>query len=228
MTKMRNKLFALALLAVSSVVAFAQAPVIGLTVNATVGYQLGGNAPSTHTLCGNGTNYVDSATPCTTLTLFYQTVKVNGTSETQRPALNFSAFFTGTDSASPAQTTIDPAHVGANATCSNPASVVVDVYGRTTACTSGSTQIIQSAGTTNQGTCPTGAGSFDTCIMTVTWPVSFVDNNYQVSCTGTLASDARAAINGTIKAAASVQVVIVTEGSVAVSYVGMDCIAIHP
>jgi hypothetical protein len=176
---MRNKLWVLALLAASSVAAFAQIPLIGSTVNATVGYEIGGTAPSTHTLCGNGANYVDSATPCTSTTLFYQTVDANGTAQTQRPVLNFSSFFTLTDSSSPARSTVDPTHVGANATCNNPSSVVVDVYGRTTACASGSLQqtraihvTTQCSGSSNDCICTSTSSSFDECSVNLSFTAS--------------------------------------------------------
>jgi hypothetical protein len=80
-------------------------------VNATAGYQIGGAAPSNHILVGNGTNYVDSATlpssALPTANIYYQTVALIGSSQTQRPTLNFnSTLFTAADSASPARTNI--------------------------------------------------------------------------------------------------------------------------
>lgn len=172
----------LALLALmGSACALAQAPVIGSTVNATVGYQLGGNAPATHTLCGNGTVYVDSATPCTTAaTVFYQTVESNGSAETQRPAWNYSAFFTLTDSASPARTNVDAAHVGAAGACAHPSSITLDVYGRTTACTAGTAVVVATANFTSCAF--VSAGSTDqNCVGVGTWS-STIAGSYSVSC----------------------------------------------
>lgn len=171
---MIRKLLALALLAAASgVAAFAQVPVFGTTVDAKTGFTYQGAAPSTHTLCGNGTVYVDSANPCTSTTLFYQTVEGNGTAETQRPAWNYSAFFTVTDSASPARTNVDGAHAGANTTCTNLASATVDVYGRTTACTSG--PVIQSFNVTG---CAPPSSTDGNCTGTITLPVAMADTNY--------------------------------------------------
>jgi hypothetical protein len=81
------------------------------TINASTGYKLAGAAPSNHILVGNGTNYVDSATlPSSALpvaALYYQTVDLSGSAQTQRLALNFnSALFTAADSASPSRTNI--------------------------------------------------------------------------------------------------------------------------
>jgi hypothetical protein len=67
--KMRSKaLLGLGvMLLVCVTVAFAAVNVKGLIVDALTGYTVAGAAPSGHTLCGNGTVYVDSATPCGTI-----------------------------------------------------------------------------------------------------------------------------------------------------------------
>lgn len=181
---MRNKLFALALLAVSSVVALAQAPVIGSTVNAINGYLVNGTAPNGDVLCGNGTTFVPAVTCGTAITQFYQTIDLNGAAQNQRFSLNFSSFFTAADSASPSQTTIDPAHVGANATCAFPATLTVDVYGRTTSCTPG-TAIAVHAEIKTIG-CTTGGGSFAFCDDTLAFPSGAFPNATftAVSCNG--------------------------------------------
>jgi hypothetical protein len=87
------------------------AAVNATTVNATTGFRISSSAPANHILVGNGTNYVDSATlpsaALPALGLYYQTVDLSGTAQTQRPELNFnSTLFTATDSASPARTLI--------------------------------------------------------------------------------------------------------------------------
>lgn len=78
------------------------------TVNAATGYQIAGAAPLNHVLVGDGTNYVDAAAiPSSALpTIFYQTIELNGTPLTQRPAANLSPLFSATDSASPARTDV--------------------------------------------------------------------------------------------------------------------------
>lgn len=64
---MRKLLTSLVLLVASS--AFAQVNLNGATVNASVGYQLSGNAPNGHVLCGNGLRYVDAAS-CGSTTIY--------------------------------------------------------------------------------------------------------------------------------------------------------------
>lgn len=84
------------------------------------------------------------------------------------------------------------------------------------------------AHTGNGSSCVTGSGSFSTCTSTVTWENAFPDANYRMSCTIISPSDPRASINGIVgKAAATATVQIVTNGSVAVSFAGLDCIAQH-
>lgn len=187
---MRNKLWTLLLLAVTSVVAFAQVPVIGSTIDAKTGFKNNGIAPSGDYLCGNGTIYVNSATPCGGI-LFYQTVDENGTAQTQRPALNFSAFFNLTDSTSPARTNVDAAQVGANATCTNPSSVTVDVYGRTTACANSTGSVLLSpngyevspSGHIHEwGHAPDAGGT----TITVTFPLAFPHAVFSVVATDNL------------------------------------------
>lgn len=193
---MRRNILTLALLALmGSACALAQAPVIGSTVNATVGYQLGGNAPNAHTLCGNGTVYVDSATPCTALTLFYQTVQANGSAQTQEPALNFSSFFAVTTSGGASN--VDPTHVGANKTCANPTTMTVDVYGRTTACTAGGAssvllsqngyEVYPSGHIHEWGLAADAAGSS----ISVTFPLAFPHAVFSVVATDSFAGSSR-------------------------------------
>lgn len=179
---MRNKLWTLVLLAMTSVAAFAQLPVVGSTIDAKTGFKVNGAAPNTHTLCGNGTVYIDSSTPCTATTLFYQTVDTNGTPEPQRAVLNFSSFFALTDTSSPARTTVDGAHAGINTSCANPASITVDVYGRTTACTPGVTQHLTIIGSKGSASCSPPGGSFQVCTDTITWNQAFPDTGYTASC----------------------------------------------
>lgn len=76
--------------------------------------------------------------------------------------------------------------------------------------------------------CTTGSSSYDTCSVTVAFPVAFADTNYNVGCTGKGPSDARATINGyTIVDSQHVSVLTVTEGSVAVSFSAITCVGVH-
>ena len=88
-------------------------------INAANGYLFNGAAALNHVLLGNGSYYVDSATiPASIITglnPFYQTVAANGTASTQRLVLNFSPYFTVTDSSSPAQSTVAPVTTGTEA-----------------------------------------------------------------------------------------------------------------
>jgi hypothetical protein len=61
-TKSKKVLLGLGVMVLVCVtVAFAAVNVKGLIVDALTGYTVGGAAPSNHTLCGNGTVYVDAA-----------------------------------------------------------------------------------------------------------------------------------------------------------------------
>jgi hypothetical protein len=89
-------------------------------VNASGGYIFNGGigvAPANCLLADSDAfhTFRVPGTCVTTLpTLYYQTVKLNGSAQTQRAALNFSTRFVLSDSSSPAQTTVD-VHATGNA-----------------------------------------------------------------------------------------------------------------
>ncbi|HEY1645804.1 MAG TPA: hypothetical protein VGF75_05545 [Candidatus Saccharimonadales bacterium] len=116
--------------------------------------------------------------------LFYQEISINGGAAlTQRIATNYSSFFTGTDT-SPS-TTIDAAHVGANKTCTLPATMVIDGYGRVTSCTNGTAPTIPIVLTASATGCSTPTGTGQACVQTLTWSNGgFTDTNYTPSCSG--------------------------------------------
>ena len=118
-------------------------------------------------------------------TFFYQTMDANATAQTQRAALNFSSFFTLSDSASPSRTTVDPVHTITAGSCAFPSTISYDVYGRITACSAGtqpSTKIVRTASAIG---CVTPTGTGQACDQTITWSDGgFADTNYAVSCSG--------------------------------------------
>lgn len=142
--------------------------VSGAVVNAAAGYQLGGAAPLNHVLLGNGTSYVDSATiPSGALpSVFYQTVDANNVAQTQRPVLNFAPRLTVTDSASPAETTVDLAGTVTAGSCTA-CNVTYDAFGRITATSSGTGFKVVAT-----------SGIFNTCVMVG-------HSSTDISCSGT-------------------------------------------
>lgn len=90
------------------------------SINSNAGYLFNSAAPLNHVLLGDGSHYIDSATiPYAIISgapsLYYQTIDLNGSAQTQRPAFNFSALFTASDSASPARTNIGLVTTGSEA-----------------------------------------------------------------------------------------------------------------
>jgi hypothetical protein len=84
-------------------------------INANGGYLVNGIAPPVNTCLGSTDGVAfDVAVNCVTSlsAVYYQTLDANGTPFTQRPVMNFSQYFTLTDSASPAQTTVAPVTTG--------------------------------------------------------------------------------------------------------------------
>lgn len=77
-------------------------------VNAKGGYLINGASGTTNQApCSDGMAVDQFCTFLTSIgSIYYQTVDLNGTAQTQRPALNFSPYFTAADSSSPARTTI--------------------------------------------------------------------------------------------------------------------------
>lgn len=75
--------------------------------------------------------------------------------------------------------------------------------------------------------CTTGSSTFSTCTTAIAWPAAFTTTTYDVSCTGIGPSDARAALNGiTGQFTNGVNIQTVTEGSVAVHYTTISCVAV--
>jgi len=157
-------------------------------INASGGYLYDGAAPLNHVLLGNGTAYVDSATlPYSILsgapTLFYQTLKANGTAQTQEPALNFSADFDLSDSASPAQTSVALHPTGVTAGSYTCASVTFDANGRATAASTGTCATVTQSTHKGSASCSPAGSSYATCPDSVTWPTAFANTTYWASCT---------------------------------------------
>lgn len=84
--------------------------------------------------------------------------------------------------------------------------------------------------------CTTTSSSFDSCTNTITWPTSWVDAKYAVTCSGVGPNDpahgagtlGRVAFNGvTTKTSNTVTVMTSTQGSVPVSWDEVDCQGMH-
>ena len=89
-----------------------EGPALLGAVNANTGYLVGGEAGTAGQCLTSDGSYFDTPSNCV-LTAYYQTVALGGTAAPQRPVLNFnSTYFTATDSASPAETTIAPVTTG--------------------------------------------------------------------------------------------------------------------
>ena len=73
----------------------------------------------------------------------------------------------------------------------------------------------------------TGSGSFSTTSSVVTLSPGYGDTGYQAVCSLTGPSDPRASIWGTQKTPTQITVLVTTNGSAAISYAGVDCMAKH-
>lgn len=198
-------------------------------INASGGFLVGGSGGTAgQCLVSNGSAFLPGTCFAPGKT-FYQSLEANGTAEPQEPAINFSSSFAAADSSGSA-TNIDLAPSGVTAgSYSNP-NITVNTKGQITMAANGPNEpTVQSARLT-AGICTTGSNSYDTCQVTVNWPTAFSDSNYEVACMGIGASDSRAAIVGAAngRTPSSVQVTLVTEGSIAVTYSEIDCIGVHP
>lgn len=86
-----------------------------------------------------------------------------------------------------------------------------------------------SLGSLTGPSCTTGSSSYDTCTSVVTIAPTQADTNYIPFCSGITPSDPRALIqtvSGT--SVSSITATVVTEGSVAVNFGNIQCMAIHP
>jgi len=141
-------------------------------INSNLGYLVNGTSGTAgQCLASGGASGPDTWINClTSVASFYQTVASNGTAQTQRPTLNFTPRFTLSDSASPAQTTVDLANSGVTAgSYTSPSSMSVDVFGRVTAIASGigSPHVVVAV-----------TGTFTTCTM-------IGHSSTDISCIGT-------------------------------------------
>jgi hypothetical protein len=99
------------------------------------------------------------------------------------------------------------------------------------ATTSGCVETLITKAAVNASVCSTASTAGATCNTTVTWPSSFADTAYSVSCTGTGTITGAPYIAGASKANGSVVVTISNgQGSQAVvsTYGEIDCIGVHP
>jgi hypothetical protein len=101
-------------------------------VNAVVGFQNNGAAPSGHVLVGNGTSYVDSAT-IPSGAANYQIIEQYGTPITQRNKLNFLAPLTAVDDSGNGSSDVGLAASGVTAGSYVAPTITVDTFGRITA-----------------------------------------------------------------------------------------------
>lgn len=181
--KIKNKLWTLAALALISVAAFAQVPVIGSQVNSVSGYQVNGAAPNNDYLCGNGSFFIPSASPCTAAaTVFYQSMhNPPGTTLPSEPVLTFTSRFLLTDNPG-LSTLVDLANSGVTpGTYTFPASVTVDIYGHITAIANGPTPVVVQSFSVSG--CATAGTTDSNCTGTITLPVAMADNNYTPALT---------------------------------------------
>ena len=161
-------------------------------INANQGYLINGSGgTSGQAPCSDGT-YVDQfCTFVTSLpTFYYQTVALNGTAQTQRSTLNFSSFFTATDSASPSRTTIDFPRTGSGSKSAT--STAAGTSGHCAQWTSGGdvgdsgvpcpTQAPDHWQTLSGCTFPNDGGGLNCTAGTITWPVAYADTAYIVGC----------------------------------------------
>ena len=179
-------------------------------INSQAGYLFNGAGALNHVLLGNGSYYVDSATIpfsiISGLTLYYQTVAINGITSTQRPTLNFSSSFIEDDSIGPTLTTIELANSGVTAgTYTNPTSVSVSTTGQVTNITGGSNTGVDYYFTLTSCTVSAGAGG--QCQGTATFTSggntspsfpAMIDATYITNCDadfGTATSDTAIAFN---------------------------------
>jgi len=86
----------------------------------------------------------------------------------------------------------------------------------------------------SSGICTTSNATFNTCPVTITWPVSFGTTSYSVTCSGVGPNDSGNTDQGRVnlqigsKAAGSVVVNVVTLGASAVTWNEIDCIGVLP
>jgi hypothetical protein len=214
------------------------------------GWLVNGNGGTVGKCLGSDGNAYDTPIACLTSvgTIFYQVLQANGISVTQRATANLVPPLTAADNGGASRTDISIATTG------NGTKVVTQgttLPGATTNCAhydgggnlipaSGPcmTSTIQSASNIT-GCSMSSPSSYDTCTVSLTWPVAFADNGYQVSCmainpfdTGN-STPARVVLNGTTstgKSTTGVTVIISSQGtsSGSVGVSGVDCIGIHP
>jgi hypothetical protein len=132
----------------------------------------------------DGTDYVSPTTAR------YQTVTINGTSQTQRAQLGFTSNFTSADNASPSRSTVDLSTTGVTPGGYTNTAITVDAYGRILSATNGTSggggSVLSVSGTAGNINSTGGTTPIINLIATAVSPGSYTYGSFTVDAFGRL------------------------------------------
>ncbi len=201
-------------------------------INSSAGYLYNGGAGTAgECLVSNGAAFVPGVcfeAPA----LFYQTIAGNGTAQPQEPIADFSQRFALTDSSGTHSTEVDLAPSGVAAGSYTNASITVNGFGQVISASNGLTIPVIKTLEVSSGICSTPAAtSYASCTFGATWPSSFADTSYTVSCTEGAASGVVVALRLIAKTTSGITLQIqngTADGAVSSTLASVDCIGVHP